>query len=126
MKDKIKVLIICSHGINRSKYLASYLKGKGYLTRFGGIKEGAENPLKEKYIEWADIIVFAKKKHLNLFEEKYPDVRKKSIILGVSDSPETVAKEFPDFKWDVKDNFHKVWTYPQLRKSIKQHLPFKK
>lgn len=126
MKNKTKILIICSQGANRSKYLAKYLRNKGYSTRFGGIKEGAENVLKKEYVDWADIIIFAKKKHFNLFNDKYPGVNKRMIILGVSDSPETVAKEFPDFKWNKEDNFNKIWTYPQLRKSIKQHLPLTK
>jgi len=126
MKLKTKILIICSHGINRSKYLASYLMRKGYSTRFGGIKDEAENPLKKEDIDWADIIIFAQKKHINYFKEKYPNIKKKMLILGVSDCPETIARDFPDFKWNKKDNFNKVWTHPQLRKSIKKHLPLKK
>lgn len=34
---KLKVLCICTMGLNRSKYLAEYLKGKGYETRYGGV-----------------------------------------------------------------------------------------
>jgi len=55
--EKLKVLCICAQGANRSKYLAQYLRGKGYYTRSGGIEDDAINPLKFNYINWADIII---------------------------------------------------------------------
>ena len=100
--------------MNRSKYLAGYLKRKGYNTRYGGIgpckfDPEPKNPLKKEDIEWADIIITARDKHKPILVNDY-GVKNKKIIVN---------------KIDQKD-FNKKWTYPQLRKSIKPYLPLKK
>src|SRR3989338_6583033 len=44
----MKILIVCSYGRNRSKYLAEYLKGRGYQTDFAGISIKAEILISQK------------------------------------------------------------------------------
>jgi predicted protein tyrosine phosphatase len=129
--SKLKVLCVCSMGMNRSKYLAGYLKRKGYNTRYGGIgpckfDPEPKNPLKKEDIEWADIIITARDKHKPILVNDYGVKNKKIIVLNVRDSRFAMSKIYPEFnKIDQKD-FNKKWTYPQLRKSIKPYLPLKK
>jgi rhodanese-related sulfurtransferase len=38
LNKKLKVLCVCTRGMNRSKYLAKYLEGRGYSNRAGGFQ----------------------------------------------------------------------------------------
>jgi len=127
---KPKILTICTMGLNRSKYLASYLKNKGYKTRYGGIgfgriDEKAHNPFKQEDIGWAEIIIVVRKRHKPLLKEHYKIKGKKIIVLDVSDSKRIVCKKFPELKKLSDWDFQRKWTYPQLRKAIKPYLPLK-
>lgn len=129
MKKKIKILCVCSMGLNRSKYLASYLKKKGYETRYGGIGPTINinpmNPFKKEDIDWADVIITARLKHKPLLRKKYKIKNKKIISLDVSDSRGKFEEKHPDFEKLGQEVFDKKWTRPQLRKAIKLHLPLK-
>ena len=130
VRKKPRILAICTMGLNRSKYLASYLKNKGYGTRYGGIGFGrvdkkAHKPFKQEDIDWADIIVVARKRHKPLLKKHYKVKGKKIITLDVSDSKRRIGKKFPTLgKLDFK-TFQRKWTYPQLRKAIKPYLPLR-
>ena len=117
-------------GLNRSKYLAKYLKNKGYRTRFGGvgpcrIDPYPANPAKQEDIEWADIIITARSKHKPVLKKDYAIKGKKIIALDVKDSRKAMGDIFPKFKKIEKGEFNRKWTYPQLRKAIKLYLPLK-
>ena len=70
-KSKLKVLCVCAKGRNRSKYLASYLKRKNYLTRFRGIEyeidPNIENKILQSDVDWADIILIVRPRLKKLF-----------------------------------------------------------
>ncbi|MGV8151477.1 MAG: hypothetical protein ACP5OG_00195 [Candidatus Nanoarchaeia archaeon] len=126
MKKKLKVLCVCAVGVNRSKYLASYLKRKGYLTRFGGVdykKEGYYNPLKQTDVDWANIIIVVRKRLKPILKKKFNIKNKKLIVLDVSDSKNLIPEEFAHLKELNYLEFQKKWTRPQLRKAIKPYLP---
>ena len=53
----MNILFVCTQGQNRSKYLAEYLKEKGYSTDYGGVKADGANPLTQEKVDWADVIV---------------------------------------------------------------------
>ena len=62
MSKKVRVLCVCSKGRNRSKYLAGYLRRKGYTTRHRGVEPeeyegGIEHELTQKDIDWSDVII---------------------------------------------------------------------
>jgi predicted protein tyrosine phosphatase len=129
MKDKPKILCICTMGLNRSKWTAEYLAKKGYQTRYGGVgpckwdpKPG--NPVDPKDIEWADIIITARDKHKPILKEKYGVKNKKIISLEVTDSKRKISEKFPEFKNMEQAEFNKRWTHPQLEKEIGKYLPF--
>src|SRR3989338_10342547 len=111
--SKTRILCICAVGTNRSKYLASYLKKKGYSTRFGGVsyrEEGKYNPLKQKDVDWADILIIVRKKLLKIFKKKYKFYNKRIIVLDVTDSKDRIPKEFSSLKILDNEEFQKKWT----------------
>lgn len=120
MKKK-KILAICSEGINRSKYLANYLRKKGYSMKFGGIKEYAETPITLKKIEWADLIIFAQEKHKKWFEEKFGKLKKPYLIFNVRDSGNDVPENKKDLLELSRKDFNRKWTHPNLRKAVKKY-----
>ena len=120
MKKK-KILIVCSAGKNRSRYVANYLRRKGYSTRFGGVKESEIiNPVNPKYIEWADLIIFAQEKQKKWFVEKFGDFKKNYLILDVRDSGHDVPEDKKYLLKLPKKEFNRVWVHPNLRKKLKE------
>lgn len=120
---KTKVLAVCAMGANRSKYIAGYLRKKGYSTRYGGIKEEAIKPLDFKYVQWAEIIIFAREKHKKYFEEKVGKSslqRKKVFVLEVRDSGKDVPEELSYLNQLPRNEFNKKWTHPNLRNKLKE------
>jgi len=131
MKNKLKVLCICAKGLNRSKYLAEYLRRKGYSTKYGGVEEFKEsyykaNLIDQKKVDWADIIIVVRKRLIQLSKKKFPKLKKKIIVLDVTDSKRLI----PEDKAHLRDlnyvSFQKKWTRPRLREAIKKYLPLKK
>jgi len=122
----VKVLCICAKGMNRSKYLAKYLKGKGYSAKWGGVEpyekpEWEWNPISQEKIDWSDVIIIVRKRVSKIFKKKFKTSGKRIIVLDVTDSPRLAPKEYRDLP---HNEFQKKWTYPQLRKAIKPYLPF--
>ena len=113
--------------LNRSKYLASYLKNKGYKTRYGGIgfgriHENTHNPFNQEDINWADVIIVVRKKHKPLLKKHYKIKNKKVIVLDITDSRRLIGELHPKYKNMEFEEFQRKWTYPQLRKAIKPYL----
>ena len=122
-----KILCICAYGRNRSKYLAKYLKRKGYQTRFAGMEIDEKNPVNQKLItqndiDWADLIIFVKPRLEQLFKEKYK-FNKKTITIKVTDVKELIPEEFAHLRKLPEKEFQKKWTYTQLRRAIKKYMP---
>ena len=131
MTPKPKILCICAKGKNRSKYLARYLKSKGYKTKYGGIDEGGDfrekiqKPATKKDIDWAEVIIIVRKRLLKIFKKKFKINNRRIIILDVTDSRRLIPKRFAYLKEASNTKFQKTWTQPQLRKAIKPYLPIK-
>jgi predicted kinase/predicted protein tyrosine phosphatase len=128
-RKKLKVLCICAVGVNRSKYLAEYLEKKGYLTKYGGVdyrKEYNYNPLKQKDVDWADIIIITRKRLKSIFKKEYNSKGKKIITLDVTDSKRLIPDELSYLRELEHEEFQNKWTRPQLRKAIKPYLPLSK
>ena len=126
-KQKTKILCICAKGMNRSKYLAGYLRRKGYSTRYGGIDAyDAIKPITQEDLNWANLVIVARPRHEKILRQLYNHLEKKTKVLDVSDSKEAVPGELSHLKGLDYEHFHKKWTYPNLRKAIKPYLPMKK
>lgn len=122
-----KILCVCGLGKTRSKYLASYLKNKGYSTRFGGIDKFDRKPKKEltqNDVDWADIIILVRKRFKKPFTKNFKiKSKQRIIILDVTASQGQLPKKFAYLKEVNAKEFHKEWTIPQLKKQIKKYLP---
>ena len=130
MERKIRILVGCSKGLNRSKYLAEYLRRKGYSTRFGGV-EGFDdsnmkwNPITQKLVDWADIIIVVRERLKDSLKKKFKTKDKKIVVVDVTDSKKLIPEELSHLRDLDYLTFQKKWTRPQLRKAIKPHLPLK-
>jgi predicted protein tyrosine phosphatase len=128
-KPKVKILCICAKGQNRSKYLANYLRRKGYSTRYGGLEINREYPIGQKFITqkdvgWAEIVILARKRLNPIFKKKFK-FKGRIIILNVTDSKRLIPESHAHLRELPHIEFQKKWTRPQLRKAIKQYLPLK-
>ncbi len=123
MKKRKKVLCVCAQGMNRSRYLAGYLRNKGYNTRYGGASIEAPNPIHQKDIDWADVIIVVRKRLVSIMKERFHVKNKKLIVFNVTDSPLSLFFERKMLKFMDYLDFQKKWTYPQLRKNIEKYLP---
>lgn len=118
-------------GLNRSKYLAEYLRKKGYNTKYGGVgpckwDPVPANPICNEDVKWADIIITARDKHKPILVKDYKAKNKRIICLEVTDSQKEISKIHPKFKDMERSKFNKKWTQPQLRKALKPYLPLEK
>ena len=128
---KLKILVVCAKGLNRSKYLASYLKNKGYLTRYGGVEgffpnEEAPNPIDQKDVDWADIIIIVRRRLKAIFHKKFKSGDKRFVVLDITDSKKLLPKEYSYLKDSSEREFDRKWRRPKLREAIKSYLPLKK
>ncbi|MFH1376781.1 MAG: AAA family ATPase [Candidatus Woesearchaeota archaeon] len=120
-----RILCVCAVGTNRSRYLASYLKKKGYSTKFGGVdyrEEGYYNPLKQEDVDWANTIIITRKRLKPIFDKKFKFKNKRVIVLDVTDSKRLIPEKLAHLRDLDFETFQKKWTRPQLRKAIKKYL----
>ena len=128
---KPRILCICAKGMNRSKYLAEYLRRKGYSTRNGGVEpyENPEykwNPVSQEKIDWAEVIIIVRKRLMPKLNRKFNLKGKKLIVLNVTDSKRLIPERFRKLRELNHKEFNKKWTHPELRKAIKPYLPIVK
>ena len=127
-KKKKRVLCVCAKGLNRSPYLAKYLRIKGYSTKSGGIEgfnygEESPRPIKQKNVDWADVIIIVRKRLKPIFTKKYKTKGKKIIVIDVTDSRRLLPAKYSFLKKATNYEFDRKWRRPQLRKAIKKHIP---
>lgn len=118
----MNILFVCTHGMNRSKYLAEYLREKGYTTDYGGVKEDGQNPLKQSQIEWSDIIITVRQKIKEKLLERFNVGDRKIISLEVIDNPKYFPYEQRIIAKDSWDAFQEQFVYPKLREQIQPYL----
>jgi predicted protein tyrosine phosphatase len=133
MQQKIKILTVCAKGLNRSRYLAQYLRRRGYSTRHGGVEgyigwggKDIANYLSQKDIDWADIIIIVRKRVAQILKKKFNTKGKKVIIFDITDSKRLISEKYPEAKNWTKEEMNKKITYPKLREAIKPYLPLEK
>ena len=126
MKKK-KILCVCSKGVNRSKYLAGYLRTKGFLTRYGGTekypdKKGKKsfNYLSQKNIDWAEYIIVLRKRFLKILKKDFSVSGKKIFSLDIPGSKKEICKKYPRLKNLTKRDLNKKVTFPKIRKKANE------
>ena len=75
----MNILIVCTQGQNRSKYLAEYLNNKGYTTNYGGVDPEGFNPLTQNQVDWADVIVAVRERIKDKLIDRF-DIKGKRVI----------------------------------------------
>jgi len=78
----MKILFICTLGIQRSRTAADLFKDK-YETRYKGVS-GIKPPKKED-VEWADKIMVMENRHEIELKKKFPNLTIKIINLDIPD-----------------------------------------
>ena len=78
----MKILFICTIGIQRSRTAADLFKDR-YETRYKGVF-GMDPPKKED-IEWADVIMVMEREHEIELKKKYPKLANEIICLDIQD-----------------------------------------
>jgi predicted protein tyrosine phosphatase len=88
MKDKVKVLFICTFNKMRSKTAeALYKKDKRFEVKSAGVDDYAEVQVNLELLGWADYIVVMEEYHLKWLELNYPIVfeHQEIICLDIPD-----------------------------------------
>ena len=81
----MKVLFICNQNLNRSKTAEELFKSK-FETKSAGLFN--ENPVTEKQLSWADLIVVMEDFHREELAERFPKqyMKKRILSLGIPDT----------------------------------------
>ena len=118
----MRILLVCTEGQNRSKYLAGYLKEKGYEVDYGGVRQDGMNPLKQEQIDRADMIIAVREHIKDKLLERYDCAGKKVVHLEVKDNPARYTEEaraLAESEWNA---FQEKYVYTELRKQVDKIL----
>lgn len=114
------IVVVCTTGKNRSRYLKEYLETKGILAHAVGVN--SKNADVKRKINNAKVVVSVHPDIEEVLEERYTLEHQKLIKLEVDDHPSTDAvptKRITGEKWV---EFQKEYVYPELERQIKKHL----
>jgi len=82
---KRKLLFICTANLDRSPCAESLFENsEKYEAKSAGIGLLTENPVTKEIIDWADEIFVMGHEHKVLLREKFGDIDKDVVVLGVS------------------------------------------
>ncbi|MBU0930251.1 MAG: protein tyrosine phosphatase [Nanoarchaeota archaeon] len=82
---KTKLLFICTANLDRSPCAESLFENsEKYEASSAGIGLLTENPVTKEIIDWADEIFVMEYEHKVLLREKFGDIDKDVVVLGVS------------------------------------------
>lgn len=116
-----KILVLCTFGINRSRYLAEYLKSKGYNNVvYGGVQED-EDVVKEK-IEGSDLIITVHPEVKDALDVHFDIGDRKVIELNVDDRTRNYTANGESLKGDEWTAFQEENVYPKLVEQIESIL----
>ncbi len=117
----MNILIICTHGKNRSVVLQKFLLEKGYESITAGIRDDAGD-LKEK-IHVADVIISVHPEIEKQIRERFNVSGKRIISLNVEDRPEYVLPEGKPLSGQEWIDFQKKYVRNKLTEQLEKYLP---
>ncbi len=95
---------------------------KGYHTDYDGVNPEGFNPLNQKKVDWANIIITVREHIKDKFLDRFEPKGKNIIHLEVIDNP----KRFPEKAQKLAEKdwfaFQEKYVYSELRKQIEEHL----
>ena len=119
----MRILILCEHGKNRSRYLAAYFQEKGYAeVEFVGIRTADQSEIQRK-IDYSDIVVVVHGSVADIVRQEFEISGKRLIELKVEDRPELALPERKTLDGEEWIRFQEEHVYPKLREQMKRHLP---
>lgn len=119
----MKILVVCTHGKNRSKYLAEYLIQKGYDADYAGVEQSDQKELSKKF-DAANIIVTVHGSVRERLLQNFNIRGKRHIDLEAEDRPEFVMPERQQLSGNDWIAFQNNFVYPKLKEQIDKYLPF--
>ena len=120
----MKILILCAHGKNRSRYLAEYLATKGFETDFDGVKNESKEAVQAK-IAWADTVIAVTREIHETALADFDFIGKKVFSLDVDDRSETCFLSLPILTGDEWVEFQHQHVYPKLTEQVNKILNLK-
>ncbi len=122
----MNILILCSYGKNRSRFLASYLYEQGYQqVDYDGVKH-ADPSIVQKKIDLADIIITVHPDVASALHEQFKIADQQVIELNVDDRPEIILPGQKDLDGKTWLSLQQGLVYPKLMEGLEKHLPLKK
>jgi hypothetical protein len=117
----MKVLVLCTHGKNRSRHLAEYLSIKGYEASYAGVG-GGRTPELLRLIDEADVLVTVHPAVKESLQASDYD-GKRLIELDVEDRPEMAHPDKRPLQGEEWIRFQELHVYPKLEKQVDKFLP---
>jgi predicted protein tyrosine phosphatase len=117
----MKILVLCSYGQNRSRYLAGYLSTKGHETEFDGVKNEDKGAVQEK-IAWSDAVIAVTREIREKAQADFDLTGKKVFALDVDDRPQKIFLSLPILTGDEWVEFQEQHVYPKLIEQANQIL----
>jgi predicted protein tyrosine phosphatase len=102
-----RVLCVCSAGLLRSPTIAYVLSLNGFNTRAAGVHDYALIEVDLVLVDWADIVVFADKHHLDVLPE-FLKTRLEGKQIFVLDIPDIYQFRDPELMEIITDKLYEV------------------
>jgi predicted protein tyrosine phosphatase len=116
VSSTMNILVLCSYGRNRSAYLASFLKRRGYRhVEYGGVDIESHIAIVRK-LAAADVVITVHGKIANALRKGFDLAGKRIVELDVDDSTTNLS----GVRWT---EFQKRHVYPKLEEQIERYLP---
>ena len=122
----MKILAVCYMGMNRSKYLAEYLRGKGYECDYAGILPETKNLVSQERVDGADVLIFIQPRIQEKFLWEFKTKGQRIITLDVEDRVCVLRPENTEMSGVEYLEFQKRHVYTELERQIEKFLPFEK
>ncbi|MFH0891279.1 MAG: hypothetical protein V1867_00695 [Candidatus Falkowbacteria bacterium] len=117
-----RILVICYMGRNRSKYLADYLTGKGFIADCAGISPETKNLATQDKIDQSDILIFVMPRIKEKFLRLYKIHKQEIITLDVEDRLDILCPEKDSHSPSEAREVYEEKVYPELIKQITEHM----
>ena len=119
----MKILVVCYMGMNRSRYLADFLREKGCDADCAGILTETKNQVTQERVDQSDMLVFVLPRIKEKFLDRFSVDTQRIITLDVEDRIDILCPDAGDFTFEEKQTIYKQFVYPKLEKQIANYFP---